>query len=115
MRRGDILNALHNSGDSRLNVQGDSPSLNDPRHSNAYSPLWDAGGHVDSSAIAHHRNNTPSTNRTRTRSWSLRCKGLITGLMVAPYGSAGSPLTVPAGLHEPARPTADLAPNPLPN
>ena len=36
-----LLDALAHDGDA-LNVQGDFPSLADPRHANAYSPLWDA-------------------------------------------------------------------------
>ena len=36
-----LLEALRNGGDTQ-NVLGDFPSLADPRHANAYSPLWDA-------------------------------------------------------------------------
>ncbi|MEO7262904.1 MAG: hypothetical protein ABI047_16875, partial [Jatrophihabitantaceae bacterium] len=36
-----LLAALRNGGDL-LNTLGDFPSLADPRHANAYSPLWDA-------------------------------------------------------------------------
>jgi len=36
-----LINALRNGGDL-LNVFGDFPTLTDPRHSSAYSPLWDA-------------------------------------------------------------------------
>jgi hypothetical protein len=36
-----LINALRNGGDL-LNVFGDFPTLKDPRHANAYSPLWDA-------------------------------------------------------------------------
>lgn len=36
-----LINALRNGGDL-LNVFGDFPTLEDPRHSSAYSPLWDA-------------------------------------------------------------------------
>jgi len=37
----ELLDALRNGGDTQ-NVLGDFPSLLDPRHANAYSPLWDA-------------------------------------------------------------------------
>jgi hypothetical protein len=37
----ELIDALRNGGDL-LNVFGDFPTLRDPRHSNAYSPLWDA-------------------------------------------------------------------------
>src|SRR2546426_5598893 len=36
-----LINALRNGGDL-LNVFGDFPTLRDPRHADAYSPLWDA-------------------------------------------------------------------------
>lgn len=36
-----LLDALRNGGDTQ-NVLGDFPSLSDPRHAQAYSPLWDA-------------------------------------------------------------------------
>src|SRR6476659_4887374 len=36
-----LINALRNGGDL-LNVFGDFPTLKDPRHAQAYSPLWDA-------------------------------------------------------------------------
>jgi hypothetical protein len=36
-----LIDALRNGGDL-LNVFGDFPTLADPRHAQAYSPLWDA-------------------------------------------------------------------------
>src|SRR5947209_11410131 len=36
-----LINALRHGGDL-LNVFGDFPTLADPRHARAYSPLWDA-------------------------------------------------------------------------
>ncbi len=36
-----LLEAIRNGGDTQ-NVLGDFPSLSDPRHAQAYSPLWDA-------------------------------------------------------------------------
>ncbi|HSD81919.1 MAG TPA: hypothetical protein VLB47_14720, partial [Solirubrobacteraceae bacterium] len=36
-----LIDALRNGGDL-LNVFGDFPTLRDPRHAHAYSPLWDA-------------------------------------------------------------------------
>src|SRR5438445_590074 len=36
-----LINALRTGGDL-LNVFGDFPTLKDPRHADAYSPLWDA-------------------------------------------------------------------------
>ena len=36
-----LIDALRNGGDL-LNVFGDFPTLSDPRHAQAYSPLWDA-------------------------------------------------------------------------
>jgi hypothetical protein len=37
----ELIRALRNGGDL-LNVFGDFPTLEDPRHAHAYSPLWDA-------------------------------------------------------------------------
>ncbi|MGI8578932.1 MAG: hypothetical protein ACR2K9_00020 [Solirubrobacteraceae bacterium] len=37
-----LLAALRDNDGDALNVLGDFPSLADPRHANAYSPLWDA-------------------------------------------------------------------------
>jgi len=37
----ELIGALRHGGDV-LNVFGDFPTLSDPRHSNAYSPIWDA-------------------------------------------------------------------------
>ena len=112
MQRGDLLNILHNGGDS-LNVQGDFPTLGDPRHANAYSPLWDAQvGVWTPYAIAHHLN---TRQKDENQILTLAVRGLITGPMGMPYGSAGFVINCPvlAFLHQ--RPTADLAPNPLPN
>ena len=36
-----LLKALANGGDAR-NILGDFPTITDPRHSQSYSPLWDA-------------------------------------------------------------------------
>src|SRR6202030_790626 len=36
-----LINSLRSGGDL-LNVFGDFPTLTDPRHADAYSPLWDA-------------------------------------------------------------------------
>ena len=36
-----MIDAVRNGGDL-LNVFGDFPTLKDPRHADAYSPLWDA-------------------------------------------------------------------------
>ena len=38
---GELINALRHGGDL-LNVFGDFPTETDPRHAQAYSPLWDA-------------------------------------------------------------------------
>jgi len=55
-----VLDALRRDGDT-LNVLGDFPSLSDPRHANAYSPLWDAQiGQWTPKAIAEKRNTRQS-------------------------------------------------------
>ena len=113
MQRGDILNALANHSGDSLNVQGDFPTLGDPRHANAYSPLWDAQvGVWIPFAIAHHLN---TRQKDENQVLTLAVKGLITGPMGMPYGSAGFIINCPVLAFLNHRPAADLAPNPLPN
>lgn len=110
--RHNLLNILHNGGDS-LNVQGDFPTLSDPRHANAYSPLWDAQvGMWTQYAIAHHLN---TRQRDENQILTLAVRGLITGPMGMPYGSVGFVINCPVLAFLNQRPTADLVPNPLPN
>lgn len=107
-----LFRSLRNGGDS-LNVQGDFPTLSDPRHANAYSPLWDAQvGVWTPQAIARKLNRRQTDENQILR---LGVRGMITGPNGAPYGSAGFVINCPVigFLHQ--VPQGDLIPNPLPN
>jgi len=68
-----------------LNVQGDFPSLDDPRHANAYSPLWDVQlGQWTPKAIAEGKN-TLQTDENEIL--NLVGEGYLTGPGGAAYGS----------------------------
>jgi len=105
-----LMSALRNGGDS-LNTQGDFPTLDDPRHANAYSPLWDAQvGVWTPDAIAKGLNKRQNDENQILR---LAVAGLITGPNGAPYGSAGFVINCPVIAFTNNRPTEDLVPNPL--
>jgi hypothetical protein len=63
-----MINALRNGGDL-LNVFGDFPTLADPRHAHAYSPLWDAQlGLWTNKAITQGRN-TRQIDEVQSSTW----------------------------------------------
>jgi hypothetical protein len=101
---------LANSADlcSPLNVQGDFPSLDDPRHASAYSPLWDVQlGAWTKAAIAAAKN-TRQTDENQIL--NLVGDGYLTGPGGAPYGSVFVVNCPPvAFVHQ--RPDKDLADN----
>ncbi len=110
MDNAGLMSALRNNGDA-LNTQGDFPTLDDPRHANAYSPLWDAQvGVWTPEAIAKGLNKRQNDENEILR---LAVAGLITGPNGAPYGSAGFVINCPVIGFTNQRPTEDLVPNPL--
>src|SRR5689334_23570018 len=88
-----LINALRNGGDL-LNVFGDFPTLTDPRHADAYSPLWDAQlGLWTPKAVAEGLNKRQIDenvvfNLAATRPDLLTGVNPATG-QPAPYGAAG--------------------------
>lgn len=71
--------------DTSVNVQGDFPSLDDPRHASAYSPLWDVQlGEWSAKAIADHKN-VRQTDENEIL--NLVGQGYLTGPGGAAYGS----------------------------
>ena len=70
---------------SPLNVQGDFPSLDDPRHANAYSPLWDVqlGAYSQKAITAGHDKRQTDENEILNAVGN----GDITGPGGAAYGS----------------------------
>ena len=103
---------LNNNGDS-LNVQGDFPTLADPRHANAYSPLWDAQVGVWTPDVIAKRLSKRQTDENQVL--VLAVKGLITGPDGAPYGSAGFVINCPVIGFLDKAPAEDLVANPLPD
>jgi hypothetical protein len=69
---------------SPINVQGDFPSLDDPRHANAYSPLWDVQlGQWSDKAVSAGLN-VRQTDENKIL--NLVGEGAVTGPGGAPYG-----------------------------
>src|SRR6266852_5850608 len=108
-----LINALRNGGDL-LNVFGDFPTLKDPRHADAYSPLWDAQlGQWTQKAIDEGFNKRQIDENVVFNLAATR-PDLITGPGGAPYGSVGIDINcaVIGFIDEP--PTANLV-APAPN
>ena len=88
-----LINALRHGGDL-LNVFGDFPTLTDPRHADAYSPLWDPQlGLWTQKAIAEGLN-TRQIDENQVFNLAATRPDLLTGVNPAtgqpvPYGSVG--------------------------
>ena len=83
-----LIDALRHGGDL-LNVFGDFPTLKDPRHSEAYSPLWDAQlGQWTEKAIKQGLDKRQIDENVVFNLAATR-PDLITGPGGAPYGAAG--------------------------
>ena len=93
---------------SPLNVQGDFPSLDDPRHANAYSPLWDAQVGVWTKSAVESGKNVLQTDENQIL--NLVGDGYLTGPGGAPYGSAFVVNCPPVAFVN-QRPDKDLADN----
>ncbi|HTV93850.1 MAG TPA: hypothetical protein VMG98_14135 [Verrucomicrobiae bacterium] len=93
---------------SPLNAQGDFPSLDDPRHANAYSPLWDVQLGAWTPAAAKAGKNTRQTDENQIL--NLVGEGYLTGPGGAPYGSVFV-VNCPPVAYVNQRPSADLASN----
>ena len=102
-----------------MNVFGDFPTLSDPRHAQAYSPLWDAQlGLWTDKAVAQGLN-TRQIDEVQVFNLAATRPDLLTGVdpatgQVAPYGADGVDINcaVLGFVDEP--PTANLA-DPAPN
>ncbi|MEP7021815.1 MAG: hypothetical protein ABI808_14310 [Pseudonocardiales bacterium] len=89
-----LLAALRNGGDL-LNSLGDFPSLADPRHANAYSPLWDAQfGQWTDKAIRLGLN-TRQSDENQILNLAATRPDLITGAGGSAYGSTGFIINCP--------------------
>ncbi len=82
-----LINGLRNGGDL-LNVFGDFPTLTDPRHSDAYSPLWEAQlGQWTQKAIDEGLN-TRQIDENVVLNLAATRPDLLTGPNGAPYGAS---------------------------
>ena len=109
-----LINALRNGGDL-LNVFGDFPTLTDPRHADAYSPLWDAQlGLWTPKAVAAGLNKRQIDENVVLNLAATR-PDLLTGVnpatgQPAPYGAQRSRHQLRG--HRVHRPGADRQPGP---
>src|SRR5215471_18954842 len=88
-----LINALRNGGDL-LNVFGDFPTLSDPRHAQAYSPLWDAQLGLWTPKAVQQGLNTRQIDEVQVFYLAATRPDLLTGVnpatgQPAPYGSVG--------------------------
>jgi hypothetical protein len=113
-----MINALRFGGDF-LNVFGDFPTLADPRHADAYSPLWDAQlGLWTPKAVAAGLNKRQIDENVVFNLAATR-PDLLTGVdpatgQPAPYGADGVNINCAVIGYTAHAPTANLAP-PAPN
>jgi len=110
-----MINALRRGGDL-LNVFGDFPTLTDPRHSDAYSPLWDAQLGLWTPKAVKEGLNTRQVDENVVFNLADQRPDLLTGVNVAtgqpaPYGSVGVDINCAViGWSGSKPPTANLAP-----
>jgi hypothetical protein len=113
-----LINALRNGGDL-LNVFGDFPTLKDPRHANAYSPLWDAQLGLWTAKATKEGLNKRQIDENQVFNLAATRPDLLTGVnpatgQPAPYGSAGVDINCAVIGYTAQAPTANLA-APVPN
>jgi hypothetical protein len=108
-----LINALRNGGDL-LNVFGDFPTLKDPRHADAYSPLWDAQLGLWTDKAVNAKLNTRQIDENVVFNLAATRPDLLTGVDPAtgkpkPYGSAGVDINCAVIAFIDKAPTANLA------
>jgi hypothetical protein len=110
-----FINAMRYGGDI-LNVFGDFPTLTDPRHADAYSPLWDAQlGMWTPKAIAEGLNKR-QIDENQVLNLAYSRPDLLTGVNPATgqpqlYGSVGVDINCAVLGFTAKAPTVNLAPN----
>ncbi len=113
-----FIDSQRNGGDL-LEVFGDFPTLSDPRHADAYSPLWDAQlGKWTDKAVAQGLN-TRQVDENQVFNLAASRPDLLTGVDPATgqpqaYGSVGIDINCAVLGFTNKPPTANLA-SPLPN
>jgi hypothetical protein len=114
-----LINSLRNGGDL-LNVFGDFPTLVDPRHADAYSPLWDAQLGVWTPKAIKLGLDKRQIDENQVFNLAATRPDLLTGVnpatgKPAPYGSVGVDINCAVlGWLGAKPPTANLA-APAPN
>ncbi|MDX6567079.1 MAG: hypothetical protein QOE10_2741 [Gaiellales bacterium] len=113
-----LIDALRNGGDL-LNVFGDFPTLSDPRHADAYSPLWDAQLGLWTDKAVQQGLTTRQTDEVQVFNLAATRPDLITGInpatgQPAPYGATGVDINCAVIGFIDKAPTANLA-SPAPN
>jgi hypothetical protein len=108
-----LINALRNGGDL-LNVFGDFPTLTDPRHADAYSPLWDAQLGLWTAKAVKQGRNTRQIDENQVFNLAATRPDLLTGVNPAtgqpePYGSVGVDINCAVIGFTATAPTANLA------
>jgi len=108
-----MINALRNGGDL-LNVFGDFPTLTDPRHADAYSPLWDAQLGLWTPKAVSEGLNTRQIDEVQVFNLAATRPDLLTGVNPAtgqpePYGSVGVDINCAVIGFTASAPTANLA------
>jgi hypothetical protein len=110
-----MIDALRHGGDL-LNVFGDFPTLTDPRHSDAYSPLWDAQLGLWTPKAVKEGLDTRQIDENQVFNLAATRPDLLTGgnpatLQPIPYGSVGVDINCAViGWSGKKPPTANLAP-----
>jgi hypothetical protein len=109
-----LINALRHGGDL-LNVFGDFPTLKDPRHADAYSPLWDAQLGLWTPKAVKEGLNKRQIDENVVFNLADQRPDLLTGVNPAtgkptPYGSAGVDINCAVIGFTAQPPTANLAP-----
>jgi hypothetical protein len=109
-----FIDALRNGGDL-LNVFGDFPTETDPRHADAYSPLWDAQLGLWTPKAVSAGLNTRQIDENQVFNLAATRPDLLTGVNPAtgqpqPYGSVGVDINCAVIGFTNKAPTANLAP-----
>jgi len=113
-----LIDALRNGGDL-LNVFGDFPTEKDPRHAQAYSPLWDAQLGLWTQKAIDRGLNTRQIDEVQVFNLAATRPDLLTGVdpatgQPAPYGAVGVDINCAVIGYTDKAPTANLA-DPVPN
>jgi hypothetical protein len=109
-----MINALRRGGDL-LNVFGDFPTLKDPRHADAYSPLWDAQLGLWTPKAVKEGLNKRQIDENVVFNLAATRPDLLTGVnpatgKPAPYGASGVDINCAVIGFTAHAPTANLAP-----